>query len=258
MRVAISAGLKFLWTVVLRKSESCLSVRWEPYFEPDGTTHLVNCGESATVRLLLLGATGLVGRTALNQALARDAISEVVAPTRRPLVPQSKLVNPVNLRLDELAPRVKSWDVDAVICALGTTKAKAGSQEAFRYVDYTLPLVFAKAAHAAGAETFALVSAIGAATNSMFSYARTKGEVERAIQQIGFCSLTICRPSIIAGERSETRIAEGAALAISRALAPILPKKFHVNPAPVIATSLLDSVLTARSGCRWVFAEELN
>jgi hypothetical protein len=69
------------------------------------------------MRLLLLGATGLVGSTTLNQALAKDAISEVVAPTRRPLVPQNKLVNPVNLRLDELAPLVKSWNVDAVICA---------------------------------------------------------------------------------------------------------------------------------------------
>jgi hypothetical protein len=105
------------------------------------------------MRLLLLGATGLVGRTTLNQALAKDAISEVVAPTRRPLVPQNKLVNPVNLRLDELAPRVKSWDVDAVICALGTTKAKAGSQEAFRYVvefpwvinnGLSVPLIFNK------------------------------------------------------------------------------------------------------------------
>ena len=148
--------------------------------------------------------------------------------------------------------------MDAVVCALGTTKAKAGSQEAFRYVDYTLPLVFAKAAHTTGAETFALVSAIGAATNSMFSYARIRGEVERDIQQIGFCSLTICRPSIIARERSEKRIAEGAVLAVSRALAPILRKKFHVNPASVIAASLLDSVLTARAGCRWIFAEELS
>jgi uncharacterized protein YbjT (DUF2867 family) len=210
------------------------------------------------MRLLVLGATGLAGSTALKQALPKDAISEIVAPTRRPLAPQSKLVNPVNPRLDELAPRVKSWDVDAVICALGTRKAKAGSQEAFRFVDYTLPLTFAKEAHGAGVGTFALVSAIGAAANSMFFYARTKGEVERDIQQIGFRSLTICRPSIIAGERSETRIAEGAVLAISRALASILPKKFHVNPASAIAAALLDSVLTARPGCRRVFAEELN
>src|ERR1700739_2383521 len=155
------------------------------------------------MKLLLLGATGLVGSMVLKQALSKDASSEVVAPTRRPLAPQNKLVNPVNLRLDDLAPRVNSWEVDAVVCALGTTKAKAGSQEAFRYVDCTLPLAFAKAAHGAGVETFALVSAIGAAANSMFFYARTKGEVERDIQQIGFRSLTICRPSIIAGERSE-------------------------------------------------------
>src|ERR1700758_1157828 len=96
-------------------------------------------GESATMRLLLLGATGLVGRTALKQALAKDAISEVVAPTRRPLVPQNKLVDPVNLLLDELAPQVKSWDAVAVICASGTKKAKAVPQDSFRYVDYTLP-----------------------------------------------------------------------------------------------------------------------
>ena len=210
------------------------------------------------MKLLLLGATGLVGRTVLKQALSKDAISEVVAPTRTPLAPQNKLINLVNAALDELTPRVKSWNIDAVVCALGTTKAKAGSQEAFRYVDYKLPLVFAKAAHGAGVETFALVSAIGADTNSLFFYARTKGEVERDIQQIGFCSLTICRPSIIDGERSETRITERAVLAFSRALAPMLPKKFHVNPAPVIAASLLDSVLTARPGCRWIFAEELN
>jgi hypothetical protein len=142
------------------------------------------------------------------------------------LVPQNKLVNPVDSRLDELAPRVKSWNVDAVVCALGTTKAKAGSQKAFRYVDYTLPLVFAKAAHIAGVETFALVSAIGASASSMFFYAKTKGEVERDIQKIGFRSLTICRPSIIAGERSEMRIAEGAVLAISRVLVPTCRASF--------------------------------
>jgi uncharacterized protein YbjT (DUF2867 family) len=210
------------------------------------------------MRLLLLGATGLVGSTVLRQALADQAVSEVVAPTRRPLVSQNKLVNPVDSCLDELAPRVKSWNVDAVVCALGTTKAKAGSQKAFRYVDYTLPLVFAKAAHIAGVETFALVSAIGASASSMFFYAKTKGEVERDIQKIGFRSLTICRPSIIAGERSEMRIAEGAVLAISRVLAPTLPSKFHFNPASVIAATLLNSVLTAKAGCRWIFAEEMN
>jgi uncharacterized protein YbjT (DUF2867 family) len=194
------------------------------------------------MRLLLLGATGLVGSSALKLAIANPAISEVIAATRKPLVPQNKLINPVNLRLEEMAPKLKDWNVDAVVCALGTTKAKAGSQEAFRYVDYLLPLEFAKASHAACVETFALVSAIGASTSSMFFYARTKGELERDIEQIGFRSLTICRPSIIGGPRNEVRVAESFVLALSRMLAPVLPKKFHVNPAPVIAASLLNSV----------------
>lgn len=210
------------------------------------------------MRLLILGATGLVGSSSLALAIANPAISEVVAATRRPLAPRGKLINPVDLHLEKLAPLVKDWVVDAVICALGTTTAKAGSQEALRYVDYQLPLLFAKACHAAGVETLALVSAIGASTSSMFFYARTKGELEMDVQQIGFRSLTIYRPGIISGARDEVRTAENLVLALSRALAPILPKKFHVNPAPVIAASLLDSVLAARPGCRRIFAEELN
>jgi uncharacterized protein YbjT (DUF2867 family) len=103
------------------------------------------------------------------------------------------LVNPVLSRLEELAAKLEPLRLDAVICALGTTTAKAGTKEAFRYVDYELPVMFGRAAHAAGEETYALVSAIGASTTSMFYYARTKGEVERDIQQIGFRSLNSCR-----------------------------------------------------------------
>jgi uncharacterized protein YbjT (DUF2867 family) len=210
------------------------------------------------MRLLLLGATGLVGSSTLKLAVASPEISEVVAPTRTPLAPQNKLVNPVDSRLEGLTQSAKNWNVDAVICALGTTKAKTGSEEAFRHVDYELPLVFARACHAAGVETFALVSAIGASASSMFFYAKTKGELERDIQRIGFRSLTICRPSMIAGPRNEPRAAEGFVLALSRALAPVLPKKFHVNPASVIAAALLDSVLAARPGFRLILSEELN
>jgi len=141
---------------------------------------------------------------------------------------------------------------------LGTTMAKAGSKEAFRYVDYTLPLVFAKAAHAAGVNTFAVVTAIGASATSVFFYPRTKGELERDIKRIGLRSLTICRPSIIGGDRGESRFGEGAALTLARVMAPILPKKFHVNPASVIAAALLRSVLQPKEGCQLILAEELN
>jgi uncharacterized protein YbjT (DUF2867 family) len=213
---------------------------------------------SLKMRLLLLGATGLVGSKTLKLALSNSAFSEVIAPTRKPMAPSDRLVNPVASRLEELLPVLKLYKIDAVISALGTTRAKAGSKEGFRYVDCELPIAFGKAAHAAGVETYAIVTAMGASINSMSFYYRTKGEVERHIQDIGFQSVTICRPSLIGGERSEARGAEGAALALLRLSAPILPKKFRVNPADAVAAALLNAVTVAKKGCRWVYAEEMN
>jgi len=210
------------------------------------------------MKLLLLGATGLVGSKVLALALSNSAFSEVLAPTRRPLEPNQKLLNPVTSKLEELLPTLASYQPDAVICALGTTQAKAGSKEAFRHVDNDLPIAFGQAAYAAGVETYAIVTAMGASIDSRSFYYRTKGEVEQAIQNIGFRSLTICRPSLIGGERDEARHAERAALTLIRLLAPILPKKFRINPAQVIAASLLDAVIAAKTGCRWIYAEELN
>ncbi len=131
------------------------------------------------MRLLLLGATGLVGSRTLKLALSNDVFSEVIAPTRKPLAPTERLVNPVMSRIEEIAPALKSYKLDAVVCALGTTQAKAGSQQAFRYVDYELPIALGEAAHAAGVETYAIVTAMGASADSMIFYSRTKGEVER-------------------------------------------------------------------------------
>ena len=210
------------------------------------------------MKLLLLGATGLVGSRTLKLALANDAVSEVIAPTRKPLAPSDRLVNPVGSGIEAFVPTLMSYKPDAAICALGTTLAIAGSKEAFRYVDYELPIAFGKAARTAGVETYAIVTAMGASADSRTFYYRTKGEVERDIQKIGFPSLTICRPGLIGGERTQARGAERAILALARLLAPILPKTFRINPADVIAASVLDAVIAAKRGCRLITAEDMN
>jgi uncharacterized protein YbjT (DUF2867 family) len=166
-------------------------------------------------------------------------------------------MNPVAPKLELLLPEVTSWEPDAAICATGTTIKKAGSKEAFRSVDHDLPLSFARLAHQAGAQSIALVSAIGASADSSFFYARVKGELERDIQEIGFRSLTILRPSMIGGEREEFRLAESLVLRLSHFLAPVLPKRFRVNPAPAIAQALVDAVLTAEPGCHFRYSDSL-
>jgi uncharacterized protein YbjT (DUF2867 family) len=80
------------------------------------------------MKVLILGATGLVGQSTLVRAVTHPAITQVIAPTRTPLPPGSKLANPVAERLELLLPEVLTWGVDAVICALGTTSGKAESK----------------------------------------------------------------------------------------------------------------------------------
>jgi len=211
------------------------------------------------MKLLVLGGTGLVGARVLARALADGAFTRVIAPARVELPPNEKLVNPVGARLEELVPAAMMGEgPDAVVCALGTTIAKAGSKEAFRYVDYEMPLTFAKAAHAAGVGTYAIVTAMGASADSRSFYLRTKGEVERDLRAVGLRSLTICRPSLIGGERNETRAGESVALALFRLLSTILPKKLRINSADAIAASLLDAITAAKPGCRWIYSEEMN
>jgi uncharacterized protein YbjT (DUF2867 family) len=209
------------------------------------------------MKVLILGATGLVGRNALAQALAQPAVTQVIAPTRRPLTKQDKLMNPVAPKLELLLPEVASWGSDAAICATGTTIKKAGSKEAFRSVDHDLPLSFARLAHQAGTQNFALVSSTGASVESSFFYAMVKGELERDVREIGFRSLTILRPGLIGGGRDEFRLAESLALRLSHFLAPVLPKRFHVNPAAKIAQVLVDAAVTGEPGCHFRYSDSL-
>jgi len=209
------------------------------------------------MKVLLLGATGLVGSNALERALTHPSISAVIAPTRKALPRNEKLSNPVSPQLELLLPEVATWEVDAVICAMGTTIGKAGSEEAFRQVDYVLPLGFGRLAHERGAETFALVSAIGASVRSHFFYAKTKGEVERDIQHIGFKSLTVLRPSMIDGKRDEFRFAESVVLGLSHFLGPILPRRFRVNPASKIADVLVNAVVASEPGRHFLYSDSL-
>ncbi|MCR8716856.1 NAD-dependent dehydratase [Stenotrophomonas indicatrix] len=200
------------------------------------------------MRVMLLGATGLVGGHALSQLLADPRCGAVVAPSRRPLAAShGKLHNPV-LDFSRL-PDAPDWArVDAVICALGSTIAQAGSREAFHRIDHDYPLAFARLALAQGAQTFALNSAAGANPRSSIFYSRVKGELERDLRALGFASVTMVRPGLIGGHRSEVRRGERLALSVLGVLGPVLPRGWRINPAPVIAAALVGAALAPQPG----------
>lgn len=202
-------------------------------------------------RLLLLGATGLVGGHVLRQALANPAVSVIIAPTRKPLPPYAAggktLINP-QISFEDLRTCVQEGTVDAAICALGTTMHKAGSRDAFRQVDYDYPLAFARLAQSLGASTFALTSAAGADPDSRFFYNRVKGELEQALLQENFRSLTFVRPGVIGGARKEVRPGEMALKLALQVFAPLLPGRWRLNPAAEIAARFIQSALNPQPG----------
>lgn len=200
------------------------------------------------MRVMLLGATGLVGGLTLRRLLDDPRCSAVVAPTRRPLaLTHGTLENPV-LAFDAL-PAAPGWvRVDAVICALGSTIAQAGSREAFHRIDHDYPLAFARLAQAQGAQAYVLNSAAGANPQSSIFYSRVKGELERDLRALGFNSLTLVRPGLIGGERNEVRLGERLALTVLGALGPVLPRAWRINPASEIARALVEAALAPQPG----------
>jgi uncharacterized protein YbjT (DUF2867 family) len=206
--------------------------------------------------ILIAGGTGLVGRITLAKALDDARVTQVVAPTRKALPSHPKLVNPL-VDYEALPPEADWWTCDAVICALGTTRAKAGSAEAFHRIDHDYPLMVARHARAQGAQAFALVSAIGADAGSRLLYNRTKGEVEASIGALDYRSYTIVRPGLIGGQRDEFRPMERVSDAILTVLGPVLPRQWRISPAENIAAALIDAALAAKPGRHIVSAAEL-
>ncbi|QYG08008.1 NAD-dependent dehydratase [Janthinobacterium sp. PAMC25594] len=209
------------------------------------------------MKLLLVGATGLVGREVLRLALSDARVTAIVAPVRKALPPHAKLHAPL-VDFDQLPPDAPWWQADAVICTLGTTMKVAGTRQAFLRVDHDYPLAVARLALAAGTRTYALNSAAGANAGSRIFYNRVKGELERDLEPLGFASLTYVRPGLIGGERDVARAGEGAALRLLRALGPVLPRRWRINPAPRIAQALLEAALAGAPGVHVVSSEQLS
>jgi len=135
---------------------------------------------------LLAGASGLTGGLALDALLAAPDVSRVIAVTRRPLGREHlRLANRI-VQFERLESQLKGSVADVALCCLGTTLRKAGSQQRFRAVDVDAVLTFARAAKAANARRFVVMSSVGADPRTRNFYLRTKGDMEEELEGIGF------------------------------------------------------------------------
>jgi uncharacterized protein YbjT (DUF2867 family) len=208
--------------------------------------------------VLIIGATGLVGREAIRELLAMPQVSAIDAFARK-----AGAAANARLRWHPL-PRWAEAELpqaEAALCALGTTIKAAGSPEAFRAVDFDAVLGFARAAKAAGVKRLAVVSSLGAGADARGLYPRVKGEMEAAVAALGFDCTVIARPSLLTGDRASLgqppRKAEKWALAVLRPLAPLIPRSWRPIEAATVARGMVVALQQAQPGVRVVESAEL-
>lgn len=220
----------------------------------------------AAPTVALAGASGLVGRSCLRALVAaRDsagnpAFSAITLLLRRAL-PGADAPELADARVQQhvidferLDQHASLLGTDALICTLGTTIRVAGSRQAFRRVDYDYPLHLARHALAQGTRHFLVVSALGANPRSRLFYNRVKGEMERDLQALGYPALTILRPSLLLGPRSEHRPGEE----LAKRLAFLMPGPYKPVHADAVAACLVEQALRPPAGCRILSSSEIR
>jgi uncharacterized protein YbjT (DUF2867 family) len=196
---------------------------------------------------LIAGASGLVGGECLQRLLA--------SVTRRPLGPlvQHPKLRAIVVDFERLDSVRADLRADHVFCALGTTIRKAGSQAKFRQVDFEYPRHLAELTLANGARHFSLVSALGASSKSGVFYSRVKGELEDALRAMGWPSLCLLRPSVIAGDRQESRPLER----LSETLLRFGPATYRPVGADRIAAAMIATARREPRGVTIVESREI-
>ncbi len=198
---------------------------------------------------LVAGATGLVGQAIVALLLADNRYSAVhVIGRRAPNVQHPKLVAHISASLtDWTCP-----EVDDVFIALGTTIKVAGSKDAFKAIDGDAVVAIASKAKAQGATRLAVVSAMGANAQSGVFYNQVKGEMEAAISALGFDTLVIARPSLLAGDRDALkqpeRVAEKLSLVAFKLFKPLIPNNYRSINASSVAQAMVGALQAAEAG----------
>ena len=198
---------------------------------------------------LLAGATGLVGQAILALLLADTQYKAVhVVGRRAPDVQHPKLVVHTRASLtDWVSPAV-----DDVFIALGTTIKVAGSKAAFKAIDGDAVVAIARSAETAGATRLAVVSAMGADAQSGVFYNQVKGEMEAAVGQLGFETLVIARPSLLAGDRGALaqpeRLVEKLSLVAFDLFKSLIPANYRAINARSVGKAMVDAMSGGKTG----------
>ena len=189
----------------------------------------------------LVGATGLIGSYLLKELLNEPYFDTVRILIRRPIdITHPKLEKKIVDFNDSDSLLVAVSNSDVLFCAIGSTMKKVkGDKEAYRKIDFDIPVKLARFCKMTGCEHFILVSSAGANSKSDNFYQRLKAETDEAVKSVGLQTIHIMRPSLLLGERKEFRLGENIGKAVMTSLSFLIPAKYKAIQGKDVAKVML-------------------
>jgi uncharacterized protein YbjT (DUF2867 family) len=202
-------------------------------------------------RIIIAGATGLVGKQVVEELAVQDKV-EVHIVLRRSVDSLPPAVKQHVAPVEDWPAIIAQIQAEVAICCLGTTIRTAGSQAAFRAVDFDLVIAVANAARQAGAQQMVSVSSVGASSKSSNFYLKTKGEAEDAMRAMDFARVDIIRPGLLTGgTRPDSRPGEAIGIMLSP-LTDLLMfgplAKYRSTPSAKVAQAIVTLALGGGHG----------
>lgn len=189
-------------------------------------------------KALIIGASGLVGKSLSTQLAQSNLYEKVTVLVRKKLNFDHPKIEQVVIDYNHLDGL--QLNADHIFCCLGTTIKKAGSKEAFKKVDYEYPLQIAKIAEKEHAKLYAIVTAMGASEDSSIFYNKVKGSVEADLAKLNIPSIGIFRPSMLLGDRTESRLGEKIGKVLMKAFDFIIPDKYKAIHVDQVAKAMVN------------------
>lgn len=202
-------------------------------------------------KAIIAGASGLIGSKLLNILLQHPDYTEVLILVRKELPIQHKKLVQLVIDFEKLTEHASAINGHAIFCCLGSTKKKTPDIALYRKIDHDYPLELAKLAWQSRVEQYHLVSALGADSQSVNFYTKMKGETEDDIQKVGLNCLHIYEPSLLTGNRTESRPLEKVAAGIMKVIDHLLIgrlKKYRSIPAQTVAMAMFNESLKNGAG----------
>jgi uncharacterized protein YbjT (DUF2867 family) len=192
---------------------------------------------------IILGATGLTGSILLQKLIEDDRYDSIKLFSRSKMEGLPKKVTQFIGDLLKLEQFKADFRADEVFCCIGTTAKKTPNKALYKQIDYGIPITAAKLSKENNINTFLVISAMGANKNSSVFYNKTKGEMEYDVLEQNIKNTYILRPSLIGGERNESRILEKIGLFVFKIIQPLFIgklKKYSIINAKSIAQAMIN------------------